>query len=120
MQSPDGGERAVNTTTYTTREIERIARAAFELARVRQGRLCSVDKANVLVETGGLWRKVVQEIRGAASAAGGSAGAGASAASAAASGASANTTPAASAALARQSSPSAASVVAQPNPGRAA
>jgi 3-isopropylmalate dehydrogenase len=59
---PDGGERAVNTTTYTTREIERIARAAFELARVRQGRLCSVDKANVLVETGGLWRKVVQEL----------------------------------------------------------
>jgi 3-isopropylmalate dehydrogenase len=59
---PDGGERAINTTTYTTREIQRIARAAFELARVRQGRLCSVDKANVLVETGGLWRKVVQEL----------------------------------------------------------
>jgi 3-isopropylmalate dehydrogenase len=56
----DGGERAVNTTVYTSAEIERIARAAFELARVRQGRLCSVDKANVLVETGGLWRKVVQ------------------------------------------------------------
>ena len=59
---PDGGERAVNTTVYTTREIERIARPAFELARVRRGRLCSVDKANVLVETGGLWRKVVQEL----------------------------------------------------------
>lgn len=65
------------------------------------------------------WRKVVQEIRGAASAAGVNAGAGASGASATASGASANTTPAASAALARQSSPSAASVVTQPNPGRA-
>ena len=61
-QLPDGGERAVNTTVYTTREIERIARAAFELARVRQGRLCSVDKSNVLVETGGLWRRVVQDL----------------------------------------------------------
>jgi 3-isopropylmalate dehydrogenase len=59
---PDGSERAVNTTVYTTAEIQRIARAAFELARLRQGRLCSVDKANVLVETGGLWRKVVQEL----------------------------------------------------------
>jgi 3-isopropylmalate dehydrogenase len=59
---PDGSERAVNTTVYTTAEIQRIARSAFELARVRQGRLCSVDKANVLVETGGLWRKVVQEL----------------------------------------------------------
>jgi 3-isopropylmalate dehydrogenase len=59
---PDGSERAVNTTVYTTGEIERIARTAFELARIRQGRLCSVDKANVLVETGGLWRKVVQEL----------------------------------------------------------
>jgi 3-isopropylmalate dehydrogenase len=61
-QLPGGGERAVNTTVYTTAEIERIARAAFELARVRTGRLCSVDKANVLVETGGLWRKVVQAL----------------------------------------------------------
>ena len=59
---PDGSERAVNTTVYTTAEIARIARAAFELARLRQRRLCSVDKANVLVETGGLWRKVVQEL----------------------------------------------------------
>jgi 3-isopropylmalate dehydrogenase len=59
---PDGSERAVNTTIYTTPEIQRIARSAFELARVRQGRLCSVDKANVLVETGGLWRKIVQEL----------------------------------------------------------
>jgi 3-isopropylmalate dehydrogenase len=60
---PDGTERAVNTTVYTTPEIHRIARSAFELARVRQGRVCSVDKANVLVETGGLWRKVVQELQ---------------------------------------------------------
>jgi 3-isopropylmalate dehydrogenase len=59
---PDGSERAVNTTVYTTAEIQRIARYAFELARMRQRRLCSVDKANVLVETGGLWRKVVQHL----------------------------------------------------------
>jgi 3-isopropylmalate dehydrogenase len=57
-----GGERAVNTTVYTSAEIERIARAAFELARVRRGLLCSVDKANVLVETGGLWRRTVQAL----------------------------------------------------------
>jgi 3-isopropylmalate dehydrogenase len=59
---PDGSERAVNTTVYTTAEIQRIARSAFELARVRQRCLCSIDKANVLVETSGLWRRVVQEM----------------------------------------------------------
>jgi len=59
----DGSERAVNTCTYTTREIERIARAAFELARTRSGRVCSVDKANVLAETSGLWRDTVQTLR---------------------------------------------------------
>ncbi|MGA3342548.1 MAG: 3-isopropylmalate dehydrogenase [Methylocella sp.] len=59
----DGSERAVNTCVYTTPEIERIARAAFELARTRSGRVCSVDKANVLPETGGLWRDTVQTLR---------------------------------------------------------
>jgi 3-isopropylmalate dehydrogenase len=59
----DGSERAVNTCMYTTAEIERIARAAFELARVRSGRVCSVDKSNVLTETGGLWRDTVQALR---------------------------------------------------------
>jgi 3-isopropylmalate dehydrogenase len=58
----DGSERAVNTCIYTTEEVRRIARAAFELARVRSGRLCSVDKANVLTETGGLWRRTVQAV----------------------------------------------------------
>jgi 3-isopropylmalate dehydrogenase len=57
-----GGERAVNTCMYTTGEIERITRAAFDLARVRSGRVCSVDKSNVLTETGGLWRDTVQEL----------------------------------------------------------
>jgi 3-isopropylmalate dehydrogenase len=60
---PGGGERAFNTCTYSTVEVERIARAAFDLARVRRGRVCSVDKANVLIETGGLWRRTVQRLR---------------------------------------------------------
>jgi len=59
----DGSERAVNTCVYTTSEIERIARVAFELARTRSGRVCSVDKANVLTETSGLWRDTVQALR---------------------------------------------------------
>jgi 3-isopropylmalate dehydrogenase len=57
----DGTRRAVNTIAYSTREIERIARAAFELARTRHGRVCSVDKANVL-ETGTLWRETVSAL----------------------------------------------------------
>ena len=58
---PDGTRRAVNTIVYTTHEVERIARSAFELARTRQGRVCSVDKANVL-EFGAFWRETVQAI----------------------------------------------------------
>jgi len=55
---PDGSKRGVNTEVYTTVEIERVARVAFELARQRQGRLCSVEKANVM-ESGLLWRQTV-------------------------------------------------------------
>ncbi|MBV9735513.1 MAG: 3-isopropylmalate dehydrogenase, partial [Acidisphaera sp.] len=44
---PDGQKRGVNTEVYTTGEIERVARVAFDLARKRQGRVCSVEKANV-------------------------------------------------------------------------
>lgn len=58
---PDGTKKGYNTLVYTTPEIERIARVAFELAKKRDGRVCSVDKANVLVATE-LWRNVVQEI----------------------------------------------------------
>jgi len=55
---PDGTRRGVNTEVYTTPEIERVARVAFDLARKRQGRLCSVEKANVM-ESGLLWRQTV-------------------------------------------------------------
>ncbi len=55
---PDGQQRGFNTESYTTNEIERVARVAFELARKRQGRVCSVEKANVM-ESGLLWRQVV-------------------------------------------------------------
>jgi len=50
-----GEKRGVNTMVYTESEIERIGRVAFETARKRGGKLCSVDKANVL-EVSQLWR----------------------------------------------------------------
>ena len=58
----DGARRGVNTQVYTTPEIERVARVGFELARKRQGRACSVEKANVM-ESGILWREDVQRVR---------------------------------------------------------
>jgi 3-isopropylmalate dehydrogenase len=58
---PDGTKRGVNTEVYTTPEIERVARVAFELAGRRQGRLMSVEKANVM-ESGLLWRQTVQAL----------------------------------------------------------
>lgn len=54
----DGQRRGFNTEQYTTNQIRRVARAAFELARSRKNRVCSVDKANVL-ETSVLWREEV-------------------------------------------------------------
>ena len=61
---PDGTRRGVDTQVYTSPEIERVARAAFELARTRQKRVCSVYKANVM-QSGVLWRDVVQGLRDA-------------------------------------------------------
>jgi 3-isopropylmalate dehydrogenase len=52
---------AVDTCRYTETEVERVARVAFELARGRRRRVCSVDKQNVLA-TSRLWREVVTEI----------------------------------------------------------
>lgn len=57
----DGTKRGVNTEVYTTSEIERVARVAFELARQRDGRVCSVEKGNVM-ESGLLWRDVVTKL----------------------------------------------------------
>jgi 3-isopropylmalate dehydrogenase len=61
---PDGTRRGVNTQVYTTPEIQRVARVAFELARKRGGKLCSVEKANVM-ESGVLWREEVQKLHDA-------------------------------------------------------
>ena len=58
---PDGSRRGVNTEVYTTGEIERVARVAFELARGRRNAVCSVEKSNVM-ESGLLWRQVVAEL----------------------------------------------------------
>jgi 3-isopropylmalate dehydrogenase len=58
----DGTKRGVNTEVYTTHEIERVARVAFELAAKRQGRVCSVEKANVM-ESGLLWRQTVTALQ---------------------------------------------------------
>ena len=54
----DGQRRGFNTEQYTTNQIRRVARAAFELARTRRNKVCSVDKANVL-ETSIVWREEV-------------------------------------------------------------
>jgi len=62
IQTLAGGEReGFNTMRYREGEIRRIARVAFEAARKRAGKLCSVDKANVL-ETTELWKQVVSEV----------------------------------------------------------
>jgi 3-isopropylmalate dehydrogenase len=53
--------RAVNTMRYTSAEIERVVRVAFEIAKNRRRKLASVDKSNVL-ETSKLWREVVTEV----------------------------------------------------------
>ena len=58
---PGGGRRAVDTQVYTTFEIERIARVAFELARGRRNKVASAEKSNVM-ETGLLWRQVVTDL----------------------------------------------------------
>lgn len=58
---PDGTEKGVNTLTYTTPEIERIAKVAFDVAGKRRKKVTSVDKANVLESTE-LWRRVVSEV----------------------------------------------------------
>lgn len=58
----EGNERVgINTQRYTESEIARVARSAFELARRRSNKVCSMEKANVM-ESGILWRDVVTEV----------------------------------------------------------
>jgi len=62
---PNGEKKGTNTATYTTSEIKRIAQVAFEAAKIRNpnggGKVCSVDKANVL-EVTELWRETVAQL----------------------------------------------------------
>ena len=55
---PNGEREGINTQRYTTSEIRRVARSAFELARKRNNKVCSMEKANVM-ESGVLWREEV-------------------------------------------------------------
>ena len=57
----DGSRVGINTHRYTTEEIRRVARSAFELAGKRRNRVCSMEKANVM-EAGILWREEVQHV----------------------------------------------------------
>jgi 3-isopropylmalate dehydrogenase len=61
---PDGQQRGVNTEVYTTSEIERVGRVAFDLARKRNKRVASSEKSNVM-ESGLLWREVITRLRNA-------------------------------------------------------
>lgn len=60
-RNTDRGEEAWDTENYSTMEVERVTRVAFEIARGRKGKLMSVDKANVL-ESSRLWREVVTKV----------------------------------------------------------
>ena len=56
----DGQEEAIDTMVYKTNEIRRVTAVAITAAKLRSGKICSVDKANVL-ETSVLWRRVVSD-----------------------------------------------------------
>jgi 3-isopropylmalate dehydrogenase len=58
---PNGERIGINTQVYTTSEIHRVARVAFDLARVRRNHVYSVEKANVM-ESGRLWREEVNAL----------------------------------------------------------
>lgn len=57
----NGHRRGYDTSVYTAPEIERVTRVALEIARGRDGRVCSVDKANVM-ESGQFWRDEVTSV----------------------------------------------------------
>ncbi len=64
IEEIDGGKKAVDTQVYSTGEIERVGRVAFDLARKRDGRVTSVEKANVMM-TGVLWRETMTALHAA-------------------------------------------------------
>ena len=57
----NGERQGFNTMVYAEHEVARVARVAFDAARKRRKKICSVEKANVL-ETSGLWREVVVRV----------------------------------------------------------
>ena len=57
---PDGQKRGYNTTSYSTTEVARITDVAFKAARLRNNKVCSVDKANVL-ESSVVWREAISQ-----------------------------------------------------------
>jgi 3-isopropylmalate dehydrogenase len=61
IRDDNGNSVATNTMNYSTHEIERVARAAFDAALRRKKKVTSVDKANVL-EVSQLWRRIVSEV----------------------------------------------------------
>ncbi|MEL6162859.1 MAG: 3-isopropylmalate dehydrogenase [Cyanobacteria bacterium J06641_2] len=61
FETETGEKRGVNTMAYTEAEIERIGKVAFEAAQKRGGKLCSVDKANVL-DVSQLWRNKITKL----------------------------------------------------------
>ena len=61
FEMEDGQQRGVSTMAYTSSEIDRIGKVAFETAQKRGGKLCSVDKANVL-EVSQLWRDRITKL----------------------------------------------------------
>ena len=60
IEDTPNGKKAIDTQIYYDYEIDRIARVAFDLARKRNNKVTSVEKANVM-ETGVLWREIVKE-----------------------------------------------------------
>ncbi len=58
---PNGQKKGYDTNAYSTQEIERIGRVAFDLARKRDGRVTSVEKSNVMM-SGVLWREVMNNL----------------------------------------------------------
>jgi 3-isopropylmalate dehydrogenase len=61
VEERDGEKYGFNTATYYESEIRRIGHSAFKIAQLRNKRVCSVDKANVL-EVCELWREVMEEV----------------------------------------------------------